>query len=58
MQTTGKSINILGIETSCDETAAAVVTDGRVVKSNCTKDTVALSPNSPPAHISKKYIPL
>ena len=34
MQTTGKSINILGIETSCDETAAAVVTDGRVVKSS------------------------
>jgi N6-L-threonylcarbamoyladenine synthase len=28
-----KSVNILGIETSCDETAAAVVTDGRVVKS-------------------------
>jgi N6-L-threonylcarbamoyladenine synthase len=25
---------ILGIETSCDETAAAVVTDGRVVRSN------------------------
>jgi len=30
----GKSINILGIETSCDETAAAVVADGRVVKSS------------------------
>ena len=28
-----KSINILGIETSCDETAAAVVADGRIVKS-------------------------
>jgi len=28
------SINILGIETSCDETAAAVVADGRVVKSS------------------------
>lgn len=27
-------MNILGIETSCDETAAAVVTDGRVVLSN------------------------
>jgi len=27
------SINILGIETSCDETAAAVVADGKVVKS-------------------------
>ncbi len=29
-----KSINILGIETSCDETAAAVVADGRAVKSS------------------------
>jgi len=30
----GKSINILGIETSCDETAAAVVADGIIVKSS------------------------
>jgi len=29
-----ETINILGIETSCDETAAAVVADGRVVKSS------------------------
>ncbi len=29
-----KSVNILGIETSCDETAAAVVANGRVVKSS------------------------
>jgi len=29
-----KAINILGIETSCDETAAAVVADGRIVKSS------------------------
>jgi len=29
-----KTINILGIETSCDETAAAVVADGRQVKSS------------------------
>ena len=29
-----KSINILGIETSCDETAAAVVADGKIVKSS------------------------
>jgi N6-L-threonylcarbamoyladenine synthase len=29
-----KCVNILGIETSCDETAAAVVTDGRVIKSS------------------------
>jgi len=34
MQAEKKSINILGIETSCDETAAAVVTDGRIVKSS------------------------
>ncbi|MGE0267253.1 MAG: tRNA (adenosine(37)-N6)-threonylcarbamoyltransferase complex transferase subunit TsaD [Candidatus Omnitrophota bacterium] len=27
-------MNILGIETSCDETAAAVVQDGRVIRSN------------------------
>ncbi len=32
MQTETK--NILGIETSCDETAAAVVADGRIVKSS------------------------
>lgn len=30
----GKSVNILGIETNCDETAAAVVADGRVIKSS------------------------
>jgi N6-L-threonylcarbamoyladenine synthase len=29
-----ESVNILGIETSCDETAAAVVADGKVVKSS------------------------
>jgi len=29
-----KSVNILGIETSCDETAAAVVADGKVIKSS------------------------
>ncbi len=29
-----KSINILGIETSCDETAAAVVADGKIIKSS------------------------
>ncbi len=29
-----KQVNILGIETSCDETAAAVVADGSVVKSS------------------------
>ena len=30
----GKEVNILGIETSCDETAAAVVADGREIKSS------------------------
>ena len=34
MQKRSNSINILGIETSCDETAAAVVADGRLVKSS------------------------
>jgi N6-L-threonylcarbamoyladenine synthase len=29
-----KSVNILGIETSCDETAAAVVADGQIVRSS------------------------
>jgi N6-L-threonylcarbamoyladenine synthase len=29
-----KSVNILGLETSCDETAAAIVADGRIVKSS------------------------
>ena len=29
-----KHVNILAIETSCDETAAAVVRDGREVLSN------------------------
>ena len=29
-----RPVNILGIETSCDETAAAVVADGKVVKSS------------------------
>jgi len=29
-----KSVDILGIETSCDETAAAVVADGKIIKSS------------------------
>lgn len=33
---------ILGIETSCDETAAAVVTDGRVVRSNVVASQIEL----------------
>ena len=27
-------VNVLGIETSCDDTAAAVITDGTIIKSN------------------------
>jgi len=37
-----RRINILGIETSCDETAAAVVADGRVVKSAVVASQVKL----------------
>ena len=36
------SVNILGIETSCDETAAAVVADGRIVKSSVVASQVKL----------------
>ena len=35
-------MNILGIESSCDETAAAVVTDGRVVRSNVVRTQIPL----------------
>ncbi|MFH1616080.1 MAG: tRNA (adenosine(37)-N6)-threonylcarbamoyltransferase complex transferase subunit TsaD [Planctomycetota bacterium] len=34
MKNKNTPINILGIETSCDETAAAVVADGRIIKSS------------------------
>jgi len=37
-----KEINILGIETSCDETAAAVVADGRDIKSSIVASQVSL----------------
>jgi len=37
-----KAINILGIETSCDETAAAVVTNGRQVRSSVVASQVKL----------------
>src|SRR5690606_14025091 len=36
------SMNILGIETSCDETAAAVVVDGRTVLSNVISSQIEL----------------
>src|SRR5210317_1497690 len=35
-------VNIVGIETSCDETAASVVADGRVVKSAVVASQVKL----------------
>lgn len=35
-------MHILGIETSCDETAAAVVTDGHIVHSNVISSQIAL----------------
>ena len=35
-------MNILGIETSCDETAAAVVTDSKIIKSSIVASQVAL----------------
>ena len=37
-----KPITILGIETSCDETAAAVVADGRIIKSSVVASQVEL----------------
>jgi N6-L-threonylcarbamoyladenine synthase len=36
------TVNILAIETSCDETAAAVVSHGRVVRSNVISSQIAL----------------
>lgn len=35
-------VNILGIETSCDETAAAIVVDGRLVRSNVISSQIAI----------------
>ncbi len=35
-------MNILGIETSCDETAAAIVVDGQLVRSNVVASQIAL----------------
>ena len=34
-------MKILGIETSCDDTCAAVVQDGRTILSNCTATSAA-----------------
>ena len=38
----GDKINILGIETSCDETGAAVVQNGRLILSNSVASSLAL----------------
>ncbi len=35
-------MNVLGIETSCDETAAAIVTDGRYVRSNVISSQIVI----------------
>ena len=37
-----KEINILGIETSCDETAAAVIADGKIIKSSVVASQIKL----------------
>ena len=42
MSKESKDIKILGIESSCDETAAAVVVNGRDVRSNVISSQIAL----------------
>lgn len=42
MQKDKKQINILAIETSCDETAAAVVTNGKIVRSSVISSQIKL----------------
>lgn len=37
-----KNVNVLAIESSCDETAAAVVVNGRIVKSNIISSQIAV----------------
>lgn len=58
-----KSVTILAIETSCDETAAAVVKNGREVLSNVIYSQIDLHTlyggvvrRSPPANILKRSI--
>jgi N6-L-threonylcarbamoyladenine synthase len=58
-----KAVNILGIETSCDETACAIVADGRIVKSSVIASQAALHEKyggvvpeiASRAHIEKLY---
>lgn len=42
MQKDEKQINILAIETSCDETAAAVVTNGKIIRSSIVSSQIKL----------------
>lgn len=42
MENSGETVTILAVETSCDETAAAVVTNGREVLSNVIASQIAL----------------
>jgi N6-L-threonylcarbamoyladenine synthase len=42
MRSLGIAITILGVETSCDETSAAVVVDGREVRSNLVSSQIKL----------------
>ena len=42
MQKDEKNINILAIETSCDETAAAVVTNGKIIRSSIISSQIKL----------------
>ena len=58
-----KDVLILAIESSCDETAAAVVKNGRdvlsnILRLNCTNYMVASYPKSHQENISKKSIRL
>jgi N6-L-threonylcarbamoyladenine synthase len=58
-----KSVNILGIETSCDETACAIVADGNMIKSSVVASQVSLHEKyggvvpeiASRAHIEKLY---
>jgi len=45
---------VLGIETSCDETAAAVVEDGRRVRANVVASQIATHAPSVTAHGSER----
>ena len=53
-------MNILAIESSCDETAAAVVRDGRTVLSNCIASQIEMHTiygGVVPEIASRKHVP-